>query len=94
MSIAGGIHLACERGREVGANVIQVFSKNQRQWKAKPLSADDIKLFRAAMRNHMIRNLASTDRGQPARGLSAHDQRNGLRSVHRVNRSLGWENAS
>ena len=73
MSIAGGIHLACERGREVGCNVIQVFSKNQRQWNAKPLSADDIKLFRAATRKHKIRtafahgtyliNLASSDRG-------------------------------
>ncbi len=37
MSIAGGLHLALERGREVGCGAVQIFLKNQRQWAAKPL---------------------------------------------------------
>ena len=39
MSIAGGLHLALERGREVGCGAVQIFLKNQRQWAAKPLVA-------------------------------------------------------
>ena len=54
ISVAGGIHLACERGREVGANIIQVFVKNQRQWKASPLTDEDIRLFREAEKKYDI----------------------------------------
>ncbi|MHC4607967.1 MAG: deoxyribonuclease IV [Planctomycetota bacterium] len=61
MSIAGGIHLACGRGRAVGANVIQVFTKNERQWKAKPLTDEDARLFREARKEHRIREVLAHD---------------------------------
>src|SRR5438445_752263 len=48
MSIAGGLHLALERGREVGCGAVQIFLKNQRQWAAKALGAEDVQMFRAA----------------------------------------------
>jgi deoxyribonuclease-4 len=48
MSIAGGLHLACERGREVGCEVIQLFVKNERQWKARPLQDAEAAAFKAA----------------------------------------------
>jgi deoxyribonuclease IV len=50
MSIAGGLHLACERGAEVGCDVIQIFVKNQRQWKSAPLKDDESRQFRTAQK--------------------------------------------
>ncbi|MDP9315041.1 MAG: deoxyribonuclease IV [Chloroflexota bacterium] len=47
MSVAGGLHKAFERGAAVGCRTMQIFSKNERQWQAKPLAADDIQRFKA-----------------------------------------------
>src|SRR5206468_7267640 len=57
MSIAGGLHLALERGRAVGCGAVQIFLKNQRQWAAKPLAADEVRAFRAARRATAIRHV-------------------------------------
>jgi deoxyribonuclease-4 len=57
MSIAGGLHLALERGHGVGCGAVQIFLKNQRQWAAKPLAADEARTFRAAWRAHPIRHV-------------------------------------
>lgn len=46
MSIAGGIHLAAERGVRVGCGVIQIFTQNSNQWRGKPVSDSDAALFR------------------------------------------------
>jgi deoxyribonuclease-4 len=48
MSIAGGLHLALERGRALGCGAVQIFLKNQRQWAARPLGHEDVRAFRAA----------------------------------------------
>jgi deoxyribonuclease-4 len=45
MSIAGGLHKALERGKSVGCDIIQIFVKSSNQWKAKPLSDDEVRLF-------------------------------------------------
>ncbi|MCG3136319.1 MAG: Endonuclease 4 [Phycisphaerae bacterium] len=42
MSTAGGLHEAFDRAVEVGCECLQVFVKNQRQWSAKKLSAEEI----------------------------------------------------
>ena len=46
MSIAGGIFKAIERGDEIDCESIQIFTKSNRQWAAKPLTDDDIKTFK------------------------------------------------
>lgn len=46
VSIAGGMNLAIDRGRELGCDAIQVFTKNASQWKGKPLDPEDVKLFK------------------------------------------------
>lgn len=48
MSVSGGLHLAFERGHKVGCQTMQVFTKNERQWKAKPLSELDISSWKTA----------------------------------------------
>jgi deoxyribonuclease-4 len=57
MSIAGGLYHALERGREVGCGAVQIFLKNQRQWAAKPLTSDEVRMFRAARRTTAIRHV-------------------------------------
>ena len=47
MSTAGGTHKALERAAEFGMDACQIFTKNQRQWAAKPPSPDDALAFRA-----------------------------------------------
>jgi len=54
VSIAKGIYLAPERGEEIGANAIQIFSKNQSQWVGKPISPDDAEKFKRAWKESTI----------------------------------------
>jgi deoxyribonuclease IV len=57
MSIAGGLHLALERGHALGCGAVQIFLKNQRQWAARRLTADETKAFHAARRRTGIRHV-------------------------------------
>jgi len=49
LSIAGGMHLAVQEAQRLELDCVQVFTKNQRQWKWKPLADEEIKAFRAAV---------------------------------------------
>jgi deoxyribonuclease-4 len=53
-SIAGGYYKAVERAQAVGCNCVQIFTKNNNQWRAKELSDDDVALFRAALKEHGV----------------------------------------
>jgi len=46
MSIAGGVSRALERGHSIGCEAIQIFTKNQRQWRSKPLAPEEIERFK------------------------------------------------
>lgn len=48
MSIAGGAEQALFRGQSVGCQAIAMFTKNNNQWKAKPLTQEDADRFSAA----------------------------------------------
>jgi deoxyribonuclease-4 len=71
MSIAGGVENAILSGHQVGCDAIAMFTKNNNQWKAKPLTQDDADRFNAARLETGIRpvvahasyliNLASPD---------------------------------
>ncbi len=45
MSIAGGVFNAPAHGREATCEVIQIFTKSNNQWKAKPLTDEDVRKF-------------------------------------------------
>ncbi len=47
MSISGGMYRALEHGVRAGCDTIQIFTKNQQQWRAKPLVEQEIERFRA-----------------------------------------------
>jgi deoxyribonuclease-4 len=81
MSIAGGLHLAVERIRQVGGEALQIFAKNQRQWKGPDLDAEAIARFgRAwaeagrvpvAVHDTYLVNLASPDETVRQRSIEA-----------------------
>lgn len=48
MSVAGGLTKAFERGTSVGCEAMQIFSKSERQWKAKPIGDAEAAAFLAA----------------------------------------------
>ena len=49
LSIAGGMHHALDAVSELQCDCVQVFTKNQRQWKSKPLSDADVEAWKAAI---------------------------------------------
>ncbi len=49
MSIAGGLHRAVDRIRQVGGESLQIFAKNQRQWKGPDLDEESVSRFRCAV---------------------------------------------
>lgn len=69
--ITGGVHKSPGRGRALTCDCMQIFSKNQMQWKSKPLSDDDAQAFKDGVVEHGIEetvihdsyliNLASPD---------------------------------
>ncbi len=58
-SVAGGLHLAFDRIQQVGGESLQIFTRNQRQWKPKPLSREEISQFRAAQETFPLMPVAS-----------------------------------
>jgi deoxyribonuclease IV len=48
-SIAGGYFRAVEIAHRVGCNCVQIFTKNNNQWRAKELTDDDVTRFRTAL---------------------------------------------
>ena len=54
MSAAGGVQNAVANAVEIGANAFALFTKSQRQWSAKPLTAETIDAFKAACVTHQF----------------------------------------
>ncbi|MCG8403564.1 MAG: deoxyribonuclease IV [Phycisphaerales bacterium] len=50
MSVAGGLENAFHAGKEVGCDCLQIFVKNQRQWKARPLTDEQVAAYKEAER--------------------------------------------
>ncbi|MFC1564766.1 deoxyribonuclease IV [candidate division KSB1 bacterium] len=45
VSAAGGVSRSFQRGFDIGCTVIQIFSKNQKQWSPKPIDDDEINAY-------------------------------------------------
>lgn len=71
MSISGGVGNAVLRGKEVGCDIVQIFTKSSNQWKARPLAEEEITEFKKNRKdtriwpvlahNSYLINLASPD---------------------------------
>jgi len=81
MSIAGGIHLAVERGMSIGCTTMQMFVKNSNQWRSKPLTGTEIQTYKELLSKSTIApvvvhdtyliNLCATDSGVLANSRAA-----------------------
>ena len=81
MSVAGGLENAFAAGRDAGCDCLQIFVKNQRQWKAPPLTDDQVRAYKTAERNTGLRpviahasyllNLASPETTNRRRSIDA-----------------------
>lgn len=81
MSIAGGYYKAVEAAARVGCDCVQLFTKNNNQWRAKELTDEDVDLFRTRLKElgiaHPIAhdsyliNLASPDRELWSKSIDA-----------------------
>ncbi len=89
MSVAGGVSKSFARGEEASCRTMQIFTKNANQWKAKPLTEEEIDAFHEERKRSGIApvvahdsyliNIASPD--EKKRGMS---KRALLEEVERV----------
>lgn len=61
MSVAGGLHHAVEAAVEHECGTVQIFSKNANQWIGKPLSDDDVAVFRKAVKKAKLKFATAHD---------------------------------
>lgn len=60
-SIAGGYCKAVDKAAELGMDTVQIFTKNNNQWRGKPLTNDDVRLFREALERTGVRHPCAHD---------------------------------
>ena len=61
VSIAGGVQNAPSNGQKIGCDAIQMFAKNQTQWKAKPFTNENIDGFKSNLKETGIRAVVIHD---------------------------------
>ncbi|MEX0737082.1 MAG: hypothetical protein WD182_06540, partial [Bacteroidota bacterium] len=54
MSIAGGVATAVGRGQRIGCTTMQMFVKNNNQWKGKPLTDEDVSTYKKLLQESRI----------------------------------------
>lgn len=59
VSAAGGTPNALGRGKEIGCDCIQLFTRNQRTWKAKPVSDEEVSQFHQQRSENSISTVMS-----------------------------------
>jgi len=55
--VTGGLHNAPANGRAIGAEAIQIFTRSQLQWKARPVDDEEARAFRAAFAQSGVRQV-------------------------------------
>lgn len=61
VSIAGGVSQSPARGKLIGCECIQIFTRSSRQWAAKPYPAEEIKAFKQARKDSGIQMVVAHD---------------------------------
>ena len=57
VSIAGGLDKAPQRGHEITCECIQIFSKNQNQWRSKPFTESEVEGFKTGLVEYNIQGV-------------------------------------
>ncbi len=61
LSISGGYYKAADAAGVLGMPTVQIFTKNASQWNAKPLTEEEIRLFKEAVTRNQLRIPCSHD---------------------------------
>jgi len=61
MSVSGGIHRAVDRATSIGCTALQVFTKNNNQWQARPLDDGEIKSYKTKITDSRITPVVAHD---------------------------------
>jgi len=61
MSTSGGVHTAVDRATSIGCTALQVFTKNNNQWSAKPLTDEDIQNYKRKIAEASIAPVVAHD---------------------------------
>jgi len=61
MSVQGGVYRAFERGRQIGCETIQIFTRSPNRWAARPLTEEEIKLYKEKERETRISPVIAHD---------------------------------
>ena len=61
LSIAGGLHNAADEAQRLGMDCVQIFTKNQRQWRSAPLTDADIEQWKQHFRRARLKDAVSHD---------------------------------
>ncbi len=87
LSIAGGLERALEAAGELRCDCVQIFTRNQRQWRNPPIAPDEVARWKAGLaalswdrpgpprvvsHNSYLVNLASPEAGNRGRSIMAH----------------------
>src|SRR2546421_6863416 len=60
-SIAGGYYKAVEHAHRLKCDCVQVFTKNNNQWRAKELTDEDVRLFKGKLKGLGIKHPLAHD---------------------------------
>ncbi len=60
-SAAGGVHYALLEGKKIGATTIQLFTTNQKRWDSKPISEEELVLWKESLKETGLTNIMSHD---------------------------------
>lgn len=61
VSVKDGVDLSPERAGILGCDSMQIFTRNQMQWKARPIGEDEAKKFKQNVKKHRIQRVMAHD---------------------------------
>jgi len=79
-SVSKGLHLAFDRIEQVGGEALQIFTRNQRQWKPKPLLPEEVQLFNEARKRQ--KNMVIASHASYLINLATDKKELRLKSIH------------
>jgi len=87
MSISGGYEKAILRGESIGCTAIQIFTKSNRQWAAKPISDHEAELFQKKFKESTVKSVIV--HASYLINIGSSDQAINQNSIHALIEELG-----
>lgn len=61
VSVQGGVDLSPERAETIGCDSMQIFTRNQMQWKARVIGEDETERFKENVKKHKVQRVLAHD---------------------------------